>query len=147
MANVTASNVIVQNTISANTVSAGSAFFTTINGVTPDATFTTTLSDNNTTQVPLTGLPQNYGLYNVLVRPTTALSTRPFATFLIGRTGLTTGAGATNRLVNIPGSGGNGNQGSQIAITWPANSLPLLYYSSAPGTAGTTSFTIRYTTV
>lgn len=124
------------NNITANAITA-----TSINGATADVSSTFTLTDNNTTPVSLTGLPYNYGVYILLVRPTTAVGTRPFAIFVIGRSN-NTSTGSVSRLTSVKGTSND-----QIDAQWNASSFPQIFYRPAPGTNTTTNYTYKVISV
>lgn len=123
------------NNLSANSITANS-----INNTTTDLVFTVLLDDNATTPVNMAGLTNNYGIYLVLVRPTTANSTRPFAIFAIGRANAAV-SGSSNRIFSVKSSN------AQLDIQWSASSLPQLVYRPNPGVVGTTSYTLRCITI
>ena len=126
------------NNLTANSVTAN-----TINNTTTDLVFTVTLTDNSTTGVTMAGLTLNYGVYIVLVRPTTASSgTRPSAVFIIGRNDSSV-FGTSNRLLSVKGSAGN----SQLDIQWASGAFPTLRYNPSPGVGGSTGYTLRCITI
>jgi len=123
------------NNLKANAITAN-----TINGTLADTQQVVILTDNSTTPVSLAP-PLNYGVYFVLVRPTTASNTRCHAVFAIGRLNSTV-SGIVTRLIGV-----RGTSGEQLDIQWNASSMPSLLYRPAPGTATTTSFTIKFISV
>jgi hypothetical protein len=126
------------NNLTANAITA-----TTINGTTADVQGTFNLTDNSTTGASLT-LPSglNYGIYFVLIRPTTATTTRTHAIFAIGRLNSTTGCGQVVRLIAVKGVNGD-----NLDMQWPANSLPQVLYRPAPGGSTITNYTYKVITV
>lgn len=125
-----------------NNLTATSISAPTINNTTTDLVFTVSLDDNATTPVNLAGLVNNYGIYIVLVRPTTASSSRPAAIFIIGRINAAV-TGTSNRLLSNKGTTGS----AQLDIQWNASALPQIVYRANPGVVGTTSYTLRCITV
>lgn len=125
------------NNLTANAITAN-----TINGTTADVQGTINLTDNSTAGVNLT-LPGsiNYGIYMIMIRPTTAATNRPSAVFTIGRINAAT-AGQVSRLIAVKGSGN-----SNLDIDWNASALPQIKYRPSPGVAGTTNYTYKITTV
>jgi len=124
------------NNIIANQITA-----TTINGATADVSSTFTLTDNNTTPVSLTGVPFNYGVYILLVKPTTASATRPFAIFVLGRAN-STSTGTASRLTSVKGT-----SNEQLDAQWNASSFPQIFYRPAPGSNTTTNYTYKVISV
>jgi hypothetical protein len=126
------------NNLTANAITA-----TTINGTTADIQGTFVLTDNSTTGASLT-LPAslNYGIYFVLVRPTTATTTRAHAIFAIGRLGSNALCGTVVRLISV-----RGTNGDMLDMQWSANSLPTVFYRPAPGGNTITNFTYKVITV
>ena len=122
-------------------LSADNVNVTTINNVPADIVTTVTLTNNSITPVTITGFPETYGVYNVLVRPT-SVSTSCFAAFTMSRTNSATSCGIVHRYTS---SGGANSE--KLDIQWGANVKPTLLFRPAPGVAGTTDFTIRITTV
>lgn len=118
--------------ITANNINTNS-----INDVVADVTFTVSLVNNSTTPVELSSMVNNYGVYNVLIRPTTDTNTGCYASFSIGRRDITT-CGSVVRLVSV-----KGNLQEQIHMKWEANKYPELFYRPAPGGGGSRSFTVR----
>lgn len=125
------------NDIIANNITA-----TSINNTTADSTTTVTLTNNSITPVVITGMPATYGTFILIVRPTTASSTRPHAIFMCARLNNATDIGSSVRLVVA-----RGISLDAIDISWPANSKPSLRYLPAPGGGGTVSYTIKIITV
>jgi hypothetical protein len=124
-------NNLIANNITANT----------INNVPADIQGTVVLTDNSTLPVPLLNFPSDNGIYIILVRPTTAITTRPYAIFLMGRLSLGS-CGQTIRLISVKGS-----TNEQLNMQWAANSYPELLYKGPPGSIGTTSYTYRLITI
>jgi hypothetical protein len=121
--------------INANAITA-----TSINGATAEALVNFTLTDNSTTPVNVP-VATNYGIYILLVRPTTATGTRPYAIFLLGRLN-NASSGSVIRLISAKGTSND-----QIDCQWPASNLPQIFYRPAPGGAGTTNYTVKVITV
>jgi hypothetical protein len=132
------------NNLYANAISA-----TTINGVLADTQISFTLADNTTALYELK--PSNvtggqfahpYGIYIVLVRPTTAQQTRSSAIFLVGSLGNTT-CGQVVRIISVKGT-----TNEQLDMSWPASGggftgYPCIQYRPAPGTATNTNYTAK----
>ena len=110
----------------------------TINGSVADALSYVTLTDNSTAPVTITGFTNNYGLYLVMVRPTTATDTRCSAIFTIGRLSSVADKGSVVRLIAVKGP-----SNENIDMQWNANSKPQLFYRPAPGVGGTTQYTVK----
>lgn len=124
------------NNLTANAITA-----TTINGTTADTQAVFNLTDNSTIPVVVTNFPYNYGIYIVLICPTTSTSTRCYGIFMMGR--LNGGAcGSVARLISV-----RGTSNEQLDFSWPAASFPQVSYRPAPGVAGTTSYTLKVITV
>jgi hypothetical protein len=120
-----------------NDITANAITVNTINGTTADVQGTFNLTDNSTTPVTVTTFPFDYGLYIVLVRPTTALSTRCFGIFVMGRLNAAVN-GSVARLISV-----RGTSSEQLDFSWPSGSKPEIFYRPAPGIAGTTNYTIK----
>ena len=110
----------------------------TINGIIADYQTYVTLIDNSSTPVSITNFPSNCGIYFIMVRPTTAIATRPSAIFAIGRL-CGNVCGQVQRLIGIKGIKGD--------IQWGINVNPSLLYRPAGGTNSTTQYTIKIITV
>lgn len=121
-------NNIISNNINCNT----------INNSTADIQAIVVLTDNLTTPVTIDAFPLNYGVYMVMIRPTTATNTGCYATFTIGRRNDSTSCGNANRLTSVKGIN---NQ--QLDIQWIAGQKAQLMYRPSPGINGTTSYTIK----
>jgi hypothetical protein len=113
----------------------------TINNVPADTIINVTLVNNSTTPVTMTDFPAIYGVFNVMIRPTST-TTRTHAIFNIARVNDSLITGISHRILSIRGS-----NNEQLDIQWPANQKPQLLYRPAPGTGGTTEYTLRITTV
>lgn len=124
-----------------NNITANALTVNTINGTTADVQATFNLTDNSTTPVSITSFPFDYGLYIVLIRPTTALATRTYSVFVMGRLNAAI-AGSVARLVSV-----RGTSNEQLDFNWPASSYPEVFYRPAPGVAGTTNYTIKIISV
>jgi hypothetical protein len=111
---------------------------TSINGTLADTQILVTLTDNSTAPVTITGFPLLYGIYTVMIRPTSSSSARTSAIFMIGRNNSVTSKGTVTRLIGIKGV-----DGENLNIQWNANSYPQLLYNPAPGVAGTTQYTLK----
>lgn len=124
-----------------NNIIANALTVNTINETTADVRRTFTLIDNSTTPVIITNFPSIYGVFIVLVRPTTATSTRCSGIFVIGR--LNSGScGQSARLISV-----RGTSNEQLDISWPSNSLPQVFYRPAPGSGTTTEYTVKIISV
>jgi len=106
----------------------------TINGIIADYQKYITLIDNSST-------PSNCGIYFIMVRPTTAIATRPSAIFAIGRL-CGNVCGQVQRLIGIKGVNND-----NLDIQWGINVNPSLLYRPAGGTNSTTQYTIKIITV
>lgn len=124
-------NNLIANNIQANT----------INGIIADSFTTVTLIDNSSTPVTITGFPSNCGLYIAMVRPTTSISTRPSAIFVLGRLCANV-CGQVTRLIGV-----RGVSNDNLDIQWPIGQNPALMYRPAGGINSTTSYTIRIMTI
>ena len=132
------------NNLYANAITA-----TTINGVLADTQIVFSLPDNSTalyelspTNVGAISFPNAYGIYIVMVRPTTTQQTRCSAIFLIG----SLGGAACGQVVRIISVKGTSNE--QLDMQWPASGgsytgYPCILYRPAPGSATTTNYTIK----
>lgn len=123
-----------------NNLTANALYINTINGATADRLIFVTLMDNSTTPVEMIDFPFNYGIYFVLVKPTTAASTRTHAIFAIGRLN-NSNCGQVVRLIGVKGVNGD-----NLDIQWPANSFPQLLYRGAPGTGTQTQYSVKVIT-
>lgn len=112
-----------------------------INGGVADIITYVTLTNNSTTPVTITGLPNNYGIYKVLIRPNTATSSC-YSEFSIGRTNVISSPGTIHRIMGIRG-GNNEN----LDMQWQSNSMPELFFRQAPGGIGTTVFKLKFISV
>lgn len=121
-----------------NNLTANALTVNSINGTTADVQATFVLTDNSTAPVTVSNFPLNYGLYIVLVRPTTAISTRCYGIFLMGRLNNGGACGTAVRIISVKGT-----SNEQIDFSWPAGSNPQVNYRPAPGVGGTTSYTIK----
>jgi hypothetical protein len=128
---------LIINDLTANNITAN-----TINNVVADATISVTLTNNNTTPVLMTSFAANYGIYILLIRPTTAVTTRPSAVFVIGRINTVGDSGMVARLLSVPGT-----NNEKLDIQWGANAKPSLLYRPAPGVVGTSTYSVRIITV
>lgn len=124
-------NNLIANNIQANT----------INGIIADSFTTVTLIDNSSTPVTITGFPSNCGIFICMVRPTTAISTRPSAIFVLGRLCANV-CGQVTRLIGVRGVS-NDNLDIQFGI----GQKPALLYRPGPGVNSTTNYTIRIMTI
>jgi len=120
------------NNLYANAISA-----TTINGVLADTTLTFNLTNSSTAFVTLTSFPLTYGIYIVMIRPTTDQQTRASGIFLIGSLG-TTNCGQVVRIISVRGSSND-----QLDMAWPAGALPQVQFRPQPGGVGTTAYTAK----
>lgn len=108
----------------------------TINGIIADYQTYVTLIDNSSTPVSIINFPSNCGIYFIMVRPTTSISTRPSAIFAIGKL-------CGNVCGQVQGIKGVNN----LDIQWGINVNPSLLYRPAGGTNSTTQYTIKIITV
>jgi hypothetical protein len=120
-----------------NNLIANSITVNSINGTTADTQTNFNLTDNLTTPFEITSFPFNYGLYIVLVKPTTAISTRCYGIFVMGRLNASQN-GSVARLISV-----RGTSNEQLDFSWPAGNFPSIFYRPAPGTGGTTNYTIK----
>lgn len=132
------------NNLYANAITA-----TSINGILADIQILFTLADNSTALYELK--PSNvtggqfafpYGIYIVMVRPTTAQQTRSSAIFLVGSLGNAT-CGQVVRIISVKGT-----TNEQLDMSWPASGggftgYPCIQYRPAPGTASNTNYTAK----
>jgi len=108
------------------------------------ADFATTIVLNNSTSDPVyfTGLPNNYGIYLVFVKPLTD-SYRAHAIFMVGRVNENSTPGTIVRLISVKGT-----QFDQLDMQWTAGNYPQLFYRSPPiGGTGFTTFKAKVVTV
>lgn len=124
-----------------NNITANALTVNTINGTTADVQGTFNLTDNSTTPVTVTAFPNTYGIYIVLVRPTTATATRCYGIFVIGRLNAAL-PGQVARLISV-----RGTSNEQLDFSWPSGGNPQVFYRPAPGVAGTTNYTIKIISV
>lgn len=122
-----------------NNLYSNSVFTSSINNSTADTLLSITLNDMSSSPVNI-NIPQNYGIYFILVSPQT--STRTFASFFISRINDPFTAGVCNRIVSSKGL-----QDEMINIQWLPNSLPQLYYSPPPLTVSTSVYNLKIITV
>jgi hypothetical protein len=128
------------NDIIANNITA-----TTINNTTADLTADFSLANNTTPlELSMTNLTPNNvqvfgtkGIYIVIIKPTTATTTRPYAVFIVGSLGTSTGA--VIRLLSVKGAGND-----QLDMSWAAGERPSVFYRSNSAAA---TFTMRIITV
>jgi len=132
------------NNLYANNITA-----TSINGILADTQIVFSLPDNSTalyelspTNIGAASFPNPYGIYIVMVRPTTAQQSRCSAIFLIGSLG-GSACGQVARIINIKGS-----TNEMLDMSWPVNGgtytgYPCIQYRPAPGKSSTTSYTIK----
>lgn len=124
-----------------NNITANALTVNTINGTTADVQGTFNLTDNSTTPVTVTAFPSDSGIYIVLVRPTTATSTRCYGIFVMGRLN-GAACGQVARLISV-----RGTSNEQLDFSWSAGGNPQVFYRPAPGVAGTTNYTIKIISV
>lgn len=124
-----------------NNLTANNIQCNTINGIIADYQTYVTLIDNSSTPVSITNFPSNCGIYFIMVRPTTAIATRPSAIFAIGRL-CGNVCGQVQRLIGIKGVNND-----NLDIQWGINVNPSLLYRPAGGTNSTTQYTIKIITV
>ena len=113
----------------------------TINGIIADYQINVTLVDNSSIPVIMTNFPSNCGIYFLMVRPTTAIATRPSAIFSIGRL-CGNVCGQVQRLIGIKGV-----NNENLDIQWSIGSNPALLYRPASGINSVTQYTIKIITV
>jgi hypothetical protein len=140
-----------------NNIKANALTVNSINNLTADVQFTITLQPNTTPVElsPSSSIPTidqlgytypNYGVFIILVRPTIALSTSPYAVFVVGRRQGNT-CGQVARLISVKGT-----NGEMLDMSWPAPiqdvllGYPNLFYRPAPGT-GAVQFTLKFIAV
>ena len=133
-----------------NNLTANGLTVNTINNLTADVQFTVTLTDNSTAGVelnPLTAYPPqtlsypNYGVFIALVRPKTAVSTRCFAVFIIGRRS-DNSTGQIARLISVKGT-----SAEMLDMEWASGEYPRLRYRPAPGGVSTTDYLVKMITI
>jgi hypothetical protein len=125
-----------------NDLQSNAVYTNMLNGSQADITVNITLNDGNTTPVTMTGLPNNYGIYQVFVRPLYT-DTRCAAIFIIGRVNSSTTPGYVTRLLSVKGA-----QFDALQIQWRANEYPELFYSPKPiGASGTTTYKLKIVTL
>lgn len=123
-----------------NNLQSNAIYTNTINDSTADITTNITLTDNTNTPVSITALPNDYGMYMILVKPLTN-NLRTLATFIIGRLDAAVN-GQNNRIFSIKGT-----QNEQLGIQWNASQYPELFYKINPGVAGTTTYKLKIITI
>jgi len=125
-----------------NNIIANALTVNNINGTTADTQTTFNLTDNSTTPIVLSAFPINYGIYIVLIKPTTATATRCYGVFVMGRLNGAGACGQVTRLISV-----RGTSQEQLDISWAAGSNPQVFYRPAPGVAGTTNYTVKIISV
>jgi hypothetical protein len=120
-----------------NDLQSNAVFANTINDSLADITSTVFLTDNNTTPVSITGLPNNYGIYQIFVKPLVS-TTRAHAIFIIGRVNVSTTPGNVTRIMSVKGA-----QNEQLDVQWRANEAPELSYRPFPGGGSSTAYKVK----
>ncbi|NBO98898.1 MAG: hypothetical protein EBU90_02050 [Proteobacteria bacterium] len=125
-----------------NGLTASSITTNTINGSQADTTVYVTLTNNTMTPVGITGFPNIYGVFMVLVKPVSD-TLRTHGIFMIGRVNISSIPGTITRIISVKGA-----HGDQLDMQWPANSLPQLMYRPFPnGLGGTTDYMLKVITL
>jgi hypothetical protein len=124
-----------------NNLTASDVTATTINNVPADISIQVTLTNNSSAPVTLVDFPSTYGVYSLMVRPTST-STRTHAMFNIARSNNAGVTGIAHRILSVRGS-----NNEQLDIQWPADAKPQILYRAPPGVSGTTDYTIRIQSV
>lgn len=120
-----------------NNLLANDVVVNTINGSIADITTYVTLTNNSTSPITITGLSNNYGIYQVIVKPST-LTSSCYAIFNIGRSNSGV-PGTVHRIMSVRGS-----NNESIDIQWSASSMPELFFRPPPGGGGNTIFKLRF---
>ncbi len=120
-----------------NNLIANDIVVNTLNGSVADITTYVTLTNNSTTPVSISGLLNNYGIYQVIVKPNT-LTSSCYAIFNIGRAN-SGFPGTVHRIMSVRGS-----NNESIDIQWSSGSMPELFFRQAPGGGGNTIFKLRF---
>jgi uncharacterized protein (DUF2345 family) len=133
--------IVYYSNVHLNNLIANNVFASTINSVPADTTITFTLTNNSTAPVTISSFPALYGIFRLMIRPTTDTD-GAYLTMEIGRSNQITSPGTGARIVQVPGA-----SNEKIFIKWDANALPSAYYRPQPGGGGTTSYTMRISTI
>lgn len=133
-----------------NDLTANNLYINTINGVLADIQISFNLTDNSNVPVELKNsnldgpnyLPFAYGIYIIMVRPTTATSTKPSAIFMVGSLG-GSACGHVIRLISV-----RGTNSDQLDMAWPQSGggftgFPTIFYK--PTATGATNTLTNYT--
>ncbi len=120
-----------------NNLQSNAIYTNTINDSLADIITTIVLNDNSTTPVTIPGVPHNYGIYMIYVKPE-SVTTRTYAIFMIGRVNVSTTPGTFTRLLSVKGA-----QNEQLSIQWRADEFPELYYRPQPGGGGSTTYKVK----
>ena len=133
--------IVYYSNVHLNNLVANNISVSTINLVPADISITFTLTNNSTAPVTITNFPALYGIFRLMIRPTTDTN-GAYLTMEIGRSNQITSPGTGTRMVQVPGA-----SNEKLFIKWDANVLPAAYYRPQPGGPGTTSYTMRITTI
>jgi hypothetical protein len=120
-----------------NDLISSAVFADTINNSAADLTTYVTLTDNDSSPTPIPGLPNNYGIYLLFVKPSTS-TIRASAIFMIGRINIDTTPGTFVRMMSVKGA-----QNEQLGIQWRGGAAPEIYYRPNPGVVGNTTYKIK----
>jgi hypothetical protein len=134
-------NITYYSNVHLNNLSANNIFVNNINSVPADTVITFTLTNNSTAPVTISNFPALYGIFRLMIRPTTDTN-GAYLTMEIGRSNVITSPGTGARIIQVPGA-----SNEKIFIKWDANVLPAAYYRPQPGGPGTTSYTMRISTI
>lgn len=121
-----------------NDLTANSIFINQINNSQADITTTITLNNNSTDPVEITGLPNNYGIYTVYIKPLND-TTRAHGIFMIGRVNSILTPGSIVRIISVKGANND-----QLDMQWSANENPKVMYRPYPnGISGSTQYKVK----
>lgn len=121
-----------------NNLVANAAIVNTINGSQADITTTIILNNNSSDPVEITGLPTNYGIYTVYIKPLND-TTRAHGIFMIGRVNSVNTPGTVVRIISVKGANND-----QLDMQWSVNENPKVMYRPYPnGISGTTQYKVK----
>jgi len=100
-----------------------------------------TINNNDKDPVILEDFPEDHGIFNVIIRPTTDTILRSSIQCVIGRRTKDDNGEVTYQL-RIKGS-----NYEYVNLKWLKNSKPCLEFLGAPESPGTTSYVIKFITV
>lgn len=121
-----------------NDLTANAIFVNSINNSQADITTTITLTNNSTTPVEITGLPNNYGIYTVYIKPVSD-TLRAHGIFMIGRVNSASTPGTVVRIISVKGANND-----QLDMQWSANENPKVMYRPFPsGVPGNTQYKVK----